>query len=186
MTDHAKADEQAVSDHADRRASDRRRAAKLRERREQAGQVRISAWVPRERAAHARQVLRAAAAGDNTLPSDPEQQAALDAARAEAAAARAELEAAREAGRQASAEAAAQAKAAERAQAALADELRVAEAAAAAARAGADALQERAGAAQEATDALRGELEGVRGKRGWRRVLLRLAGVAAPRGRQGA
>lgn len=157
MTDHAKADEQAVSDHADRRASDRRRAAKLRERREQAGQVRISAWVPRERAAHARQVLRAAAAGDNTLPPDPEQQAALDAARAEAAAARAELEAAREAGRQALAEAAARADTAERAQVALADELRAAEAAATAARAGADALQERAGAAQEAMDALRGE-----------------------------
>jgi len=171
VTDHAGADEQAVSDHADRRAADRRRSAKLRERREQAGQVRISAWVPRERADHARQVLRAAAAGANTLPPDPGQQADLDAARAEAAAAQAELEAAREAGRQASAEAAARAGAAERAQAALADELRAAEAAAMAARAD--------------VDALRGELEGVRGGRGWKRVLLRLAGVAAPRRQQG-
>ncbi len=128
MTDHVEADEPTVSNHADQRASDRRRAAKLRERREQAGQVRISAWVPRERADHARQVLRAAAAGANTLPPDPGQQAALDGARGETAAARAELEAAREAGRQVSAEAAARAEAAERARAALADELRAAEA----------------------------------------------------------
>lgn len=163
MTDHTEVDEQSVSDHADRRASDRRRSAKLRERREQAGQVRISAWVPRERADHARQVLRAAAAGANTLPPDPSQQADLDAARAEAATAWAELEATREAGRQASVEAEAAAEAAQdaggRAEAtALAraasaererddirDELQAAEAAAAEARAEAERFRQAPG-----------------------------------------
>ena len=70
MSGHANADELGVSGHefpADERAgqrdADRRRAAKLRQRREQAGEVRIQAWVPRKRAAYARDILRAAAAG---------------------------------------------------------------------------------------------------------------------------
>ena len=135
VSDHAENDESSVSDHADRRAADRRRAAKLRERREQAGQVRISAWVPRERASYARQVLHAAAAGANALPPDPEQQTALDAARIEVAGTRAELSATLDAGRHAETAALARAAAAERAQATLADELRLAETAAAQARA---------------------------------------------------
>ncbi len=89
MSDHAGTGDAAVSDHVARREADRHRAAKLRERRGEEGQMRISAWVPRERASYARQVLQAAAAGANTLPPDPEQVAALDAAQTEAAAARA-------------------------------------------------------------------------------------------------
>lgn len=98
MSDHTEA---VVSDHASRRAADRRRAAKLRERRDEAGQVRISAWVPRERAAYARQVLQAAAAGANALPPNPEQQGVLDAARSEVVSVRAELDQARTAAEQA-------------------------------------------------------------------------------------
>ena len=177
VTNHAEADEQAVSDHADRRASDRRRAAKLRERREQAGQVRISAWVPRERAAYARQVLQAAAAGANALPPDPGQQADLDAARAETAAARAELEEARaaashqvEQARSAEAGALARAEMAERDREGVARELT-------AARAEVETIQGRERATQEAAEALRGELKGIRSRGGWRGVLLRLVGA---------
>lgn len=75
MSDHAGIGDAAVSDHAARREADRRRAAKLRERRGEEGQTRISAWVPRERASYARQVLQAAAAGANALPPNPEQAA---------------------------------------------------------------------------------------------------------------
>ena len=167
MSDHAEAAGPAVSGHAPdadgrakQRAADRRRAAKLRKQREQAGQVRIQAWVPRERAAYARQVLHAAASGANTLPPDPAQQAALDVARAEATAAHAELAGARNAGRQVE-----QAKAAE---AAAAREL-------ATARAEAEAARGRERAAQDAAAVLRTELEGIRGRRGWRGLLLRLA-----------
>jgi len=166
-----------AGDRAEQRVADRRRAAKLRERREQAGQVRIQAWVPRERAAYARQVLHAAAAGANTLPPDPEHQATLDAARAEATAARTELEAAQDTGHRAeqarAAEATAalaRAEAAERGREEAAREL-------AAARAEAEAAQGRERAAQEAADAFRGELAGIRGRGGWRGVLLRLAGA---------
>lgn len=98
MSDRVNSDETSASDHAVRREGDRRRAAKLRERRGEAGQVRISAWVPRERASYARQLLHAAVAGANSLPSDPEQAAALDAANAEATAARAAEATARAAG----------------------------------------------------------------------------------------
>lgn len=184
VSGHADADEPAVSGHtlsaedrAGQRAADRHRAAKLRERREQAGQVRIQAWVPRERAAYARQVLQAAAAGANTLPPDPGQKADLDTARAEAAVARAELEETQAAaGRQAeqaqSAGVAVQARAeaAERGRAETTREL-------AAVRAEVEALQGRERAAQEAADTLRGELEGIKGRGGWRGVLLRLAGA---------
>lgn len=92
------------------------------------------------------------------------------------------------------------AEAAERVQVFLTDELQAAEVAMAEARrkrdeaaraladtrAAADALQERLGVAQEATDSLRGELEEVRSKRGWKRVLLRLAVAVASRRQQGA
>jgi len=77
MSDHAQIGEQTVSDHA-RREGNRRRAAKSREKRQEAGQTRISAWVPRERVAYAHQVLQAVVAGGNALPPDPEQTAALD------------------------------------------------------------------------------------------------------------
>ena len=49
------------------------------------------------------------------------------------------------------------------------------------ARAEAEALQAREQAAQEAADALRGELAGIKGRGGWRGVLLRLAGAGAER-----
>ena len=164
MSDHAEAAGPAVSGHAPdaderakQRAADRRRAAKLRKQREQAGQVRIQAWVPRERAAYARQVLHAAASGANTLPPDPAQQAALDAARAEATAAYAELAEARNVGRQVE-----QAKAAE---AAAARELATVGVAA----------RGRERTAQDAAGVLRTALEGIRGRRGLRGLLLRLA-----------
>lgn len=182
MSDHAEAAEPAVRGHppdadgrAKQRAADRRRTAKLRKQREQAGQVRIQAWVPRERAAYARQVLHAAASGANTLPPDPAQQAALDAARAEATAAHAELAGARNAGRQAeqakAAEAAAalaRAEAAEQGREEAARELVTA-------RAEAEAAQGRERAAQGTAAVLRTELEEIRGRRGLRGLLLRLA-----------
>ena len=66
-----------------RREANRRRAAKSREKRQQAGQARISAWMPQERAGYARQVLQALAAGRNVLPPDPEQEATVAALRTE-------------------------------------------------------------------------------------------------------
>jgi len=187
VSGHADTDEPTVSGHthpaedrAGQRASDRRRAAKLRERREQAGQVRIQAWVPRERAAYARQVLQAAAAGANALPPDPGQQADLDAARAEAAATRAELKETQtaagcqeEQARSAEVAALARAERAERGRTEATREL-------AAVRA--EALQGRERAGQEAADALRGELERIKGRGGWRGMLLRLAGVRTTTG----
>ena len=74
--------EPSESDHA-RREANRRRAAKSREKRQQAGQARISAWVPQGRAAYAHRVLQALAAGRNALPPDPEQEATIAALRAE-------------------------------------------------------------------------------------------------------
>ena len=44
-------------------------------------------------------------------------------------------------------------------------------------RAEAEALQERERTTREAMDALRGELAGIKGRGGWRGVLLRLAGA---------
>lgn len=182
VSGHADADEPAVSGHAlpteDRagqRAADRRRAAKLRQRREQAGEVRIQAWVPRERAAYARQVLQAVVAGANALPPDPVQQADLDAARAEATTAWAELGEARAVGdrhavqaQSAEAAALARAEAAEQGWEKTTREL-------AATRAEAQVLQGREQAAREAAAKLLGELEGIRGRGGWRGMLMRLA-----------
>ena len=81
-------DGQPISDHAQREAN-RRRAAKSRKKRQQAGQTRISAWIPQERASYARQVLQAVLAGGNALPPDPEQSELLGALRAELARAQA-------------------------------------------------------------------------------------------------
>ena len=82
MSDHTEFGELSESDHA-RREANRRRAAKSREKRQQAGQARVSVWVPRERAAYAHRVLHALAAGRNTLPPDPEQEATIAALRTE-------------------------------------------------------------------------------------------------------
>lgn len=164
-----------ASNRAEQRAADRRRSAKLRERREQAGQVRIQAWVPRERVAYTRRLLQAAAGGANALPPDPGQQVALDAAKAEAAALRGELQKVRAVGDQqaeqarlAEVEALARVKAAERGQEEAARELAMV-------RVEVDAAQEHARIAQDVAAALQGELDGIRGRRGWRGVLLRLA-----------
>lgn len=155
MSDHAGTGNAAVSDHAARREADRRRAAKLRERRGEEGQTRISAWVPRERALYARQVLQAVVAGANTLPPNPEQAAALDAAQADAAASRAAevaalacLAEAERHGRELVAEllaARTMTEVVERAQEAVASQLRAVEAIAAQARAEVERFQEAPG-----------------------------------------
>lgn len=66
-----------------------KRSERLRARRDEAGLAQVSGWVPKERRAYAREVIAALARGANSLPPDPEQVAALEAAQAEAAAARA-------------------------------------------------------------------------------------------------
>ena len=48
----------------------------------------VSGWVPKERRAYAREVIAALARGANSLPPDPEQAGAVEAARAETEAAR--------------------------------------------------------------------------------------------------
>ncbi len=144
----------------------RERKERLRARRDEAGMAQVSGWVPKERRPYAREVLAALARGANSLPPDPEQAAALDAAQADAAAARAaeaeartalaeaeqrgqalaaELDAAREAGRQAEAAAVARADAAEQAREAAVDELRATEALAAQARAEVERFQKAPG-----------------------------------------
>ncbi len=140
----------------------RERKERLRARRDEAGMAQVSGWVPKDRRPYAREVLAALARGANTLPPDPEQAAALDAAQADATAARAaeaearaalakaeqhgqalaaELDAAWETGRQAETVAMARAEGAERAQKAAVDELRAAEALAAQARMEAERFQ---------------------------------------------
>lgn len=147
----------------------RERKERLRARRDEAGMAQVSGWVPKDRRSYAREVLAALARGANHLPPDPEQVAALDAAQADATAARAaeaaartalteaeqhrqvlaaeldtaraEGEAAREAGRQAEAAVVARAETAEQAREAIAAELRVVETAAAQARADAERFQ---------------------------------------------
>ena len=151
----------------------RERKERLRARRDEAGMAQVSGWVPKDRRPYAREVLAALAQGANSLPSDPEQAAALEAAQAEAAtarvagavalaalaeaeqrgqvlaaeldAARAEGEVVREADRQAKATAIARAEAAERAREATVGELRAAEAALAQARAEAERFRQAPG-----------------------------------------
>ncbi len=67
----------------------RQRSERLRARRDAAGMAQVSGWVPKERRAYAREVIAALARGANSLPPDPEQAGAAEAARAEAEAARA-------------------------------------------------------------------------------------------------
>lgn len=66
----------------------RERKERLRQRRDKAGMAQVSGWVPKDRRAYAREVIAALAKGANSLPPDPEQAAALDAAWASIAAAR--------------------------------------------------------------------------------------------------
>jgi hypothetical protein len=137
------------------RGTGQQRSERLRARRDEAGMAQVSGWVPKERRAYAREVLVALARGANALPPDPEQAAALDAARADAAAARmaeaevrAALAKAEQRGQEALAElgaARAEVEAAERARAAAAAELQVAEAAAAQARAEAERFRQAPG-----------------------------------------
>ena len=67
----------------------RERKERLRQRRDAAGMAQVSGWVPKDRRTYAREVLAALARGANSLPPDPEQAAALDAARADATVAKA-------------------------------------------------------------------------------------------------
>ena len=73
----------------------RERKERLRARRGEAGMAQVSGWVPKDRRPYAREVLAALARGANSLPLDPEQAAAVDAAQVDAAAARAAEAAAR-------------------------------------------------------------------------------------------
>ncbi len=73
----------------------RQRSERLRARRDAAGMAQVSGWVPKERRAYAREVIAALARGANSLPSDPEQAAALGVVRAELETAQAEVEATR-------------------------------------------------------------------------------------------
>ena len=72
-----------------RSSTGRQRSERLRARRGEAGLAQVSGWVPKERRAYAREVLEALARGANSLPPDPEQAAALEAAQIEAGRARA-------------------------------------------------------------------------------------------------
>ncbi len=65
----------------------RERKERLRARRDEAGMAQVSGWVPKERRAYAREVIAALARGANSLPPDPEQAGAVEAARAETEAA---------------------------------------------------------------------------------------------------
>ena len=149
------------------------RSERLRARRDEAGMAQVSGWVPKDRRPYAREVLAALARGANSLPPDPEQITALEAAKADAVASRAaemearaalvkaerrgqalvaeldtvraEAEAARETKRQAEMAAATRVEAAERAREAIAGELRAAEAATAQAQAEAERFQKAPG-----------------------------------------
>jgi chromosome segregation ATPase len=77
------------SDLSSASSTGRERSGRLRARRDAAGLAQVSGWVPKERRAYAREVLEALTRGANSLPLDPEQAAALEAARIEADAAKA-------------------------------------------------------------------------------------------------
>lgn len=66
----------------------RERKERLRARRDEVGLAQVSGWVPKDRRAYAREVLAALSQGANSLPPDPEQAAALEAAQAAATAAK--------------------------------------------------------------------------------------------------
>jgi len=66
----------------------RQRSERLRARRDAAGMAQVSGWVPKDRRAYAREVIAALARGANSLPPDPVQAAALEAAQVDAAVAR--------------------------------------------------------------------------------------------------
>ncbi len=74
----------------------KRRSERLRARRDEAGLAQVSGWVPKDRRAFAREVLAALSRGSNSLPPDPEQTAALEAAQSALEAAQAEAVTARE------------------------------------------------------------------------------------------
>jgi len=74
----------------------RERKERLRARRDEAGLAQVSGWVPKDRRAFAREVLAALSRGSNSLPPDPEQAAALEAAQIALEAAQAEAVIARE------------------------------------------------------------------------------------------
>lgn len=142
------------------------RSERLRARRDAEGLAQVTGWVPKDRRPYAREMLAALARSSNSLPPDPEQAAALEAAQADAAAARAaetearavlaeaeqrgqalaaELAASQEAGRQAKAAAMARAEAAEQAREAVMHELRATQALAAQARVEAERFQKAPG-----------------------------------------
>lgn len=133
----------------------RQRSERLRAKRDEAGLAQVSGWVPKERRTYAREVLAALARGANSPPSDPEQAAELEAARAEAEtakaaelSARAALAAAERRGQELVAEldaARVRAEAAERTREEAAGALRTAEETTAAARAEARRFQEAPG-----------------------------------------
>lgn len=58
----------------------KKRSERLRARRDEAGLAQVSGWVPKDRRPYAREVLAALAQGANSLPPDPVQAAALEAA----------------------------------------------------------------------------------------------------------
>lgn len=78
-----------VHEFSARSSTGRQRSERLRARRGEAGLAQVSGWVPKERRAYAREVLEALARGANSLPPDPEQAAALEAAQIETDRARA-------------------------------------------------------------------------------------------------
>jgi len=77
------------SESSSRSSTGRQRSERLRAKRGEAGLAQVSGWVPKERRAYAREVLEALARGANSLPPDPEQAAALEAAQIEVGRARA-------------------------------------------------------------------------------------------------
>lgn len=66
----------------------RERKERLRAKRDEAGLAQVSGWVPKDRRVYAREVLAALSRGSNSLPPDPEQAAALEAAQVAVAAVR--------------------------------------------------------------------------------------------------
>jgi hypothetical protein len=92
-------DEQSVprnATEAHTEAGGKKRSERLRARRDEAGLTQVSGWVPKDRRAFAREVLAALSRGSNSLPPDPGQAAALEVAQNALEAAQAEAVAARE------------------------------------------------------------------------------------------